>query len=124
MQKNNPTVFVSYSWDDINHQQWVMGLTNELRKQGIDATMDIFETQLQTINLNAMMVSKIKDSDYIVVVLTENYAQKADEMKEGVGFETLLTMPYLRENIWRINSRCKKIYSSTSRKITLTFGAI
>jgi hypothetical protein len=102
MQKKNPTVFVSYSWDSKTHQQWVLNLTNELRRKGIDATMDVFETQLQTVNLNAMMVSKIKNSDYIVIVLTENYAQKADELKGGVGFETILTIPYLRENLGKL----------------------
>ncbi|GAB6152940.1 hypothetical protein JCM17380_16900 [Desulfosporosinus burensis] len=102
MQKKNPTVFVSYSWDNLTHQQWVLNLTNELRRKGIDATMDVFETQLETVNLNAMMISKIKNSDYIVIILTENYAQKADGLKGGVGFETLLTMPYLRDNLGKL----------------------
>jgi len=102
MQKTNPTAFVSYSWDSKEHQQWIISLTNDLRKQGIDASNDVFITQMQTVNLNAMMISRIKNSDYIVIVLTENYAQKADEIKGGVGFETILTMPYLRENLGKL----------------------
>lgn len=102
MQKNNPTAFISYSWDSKEHQQWIINLTNDLRKQGVDASNDVFITQMQTINLNTMMVSRIKNSDYIVIVLTENYAQKADEIKGGVGFETILTMPYLRENLGKL----------------------
>ncbi len=102
MKKDNPTVFVSYSWDSKNHQQWVLNLTNKLRRKGVDATMDVFETQSKTVNLNHMMVSKIKNSDYIVIILTENYAQKADESHGGVGFETILTMPYLRENLSKL----------------------
>jgi hypothetical protein len=102
MQQENIKAFVSYSWDSKGHQQWVLDLTNDLRKKGINATMDIFETQLQTINLNTMMVSKIKSCDYIIIVLTENYAKKADDLKGGVGFETMLTMPYLRENIGKL----------------------
>ncbi|MGD9567049.1 MAG: toll/interleukin-1 receptor domain-containing protein [Sedimentibacter sp.] len=102
MQQENIKAFVSYSWDSKSHQQWVLDLTNDLRKKGINATMDIFETQLQTINLNTMMVSKIKSCDYIIIVLTENYAKKADDLKGGVGFETILTMPYLRENMGKI----------------------
>ena len=102
MQKDNPNVFMSYSWDNNTHQQWVLKLTNDLRLKGINATMDVFETQLQTVNLNTMMISKIKNSDYIIIVLTENYAKKADDLKGGVGFETILTMPYLKENLGKI----------------------
>lgn len=102
MKNDNPTVFVSYSWDNKNHQQWVLNLTNKLRRKGVDATIDVFETQTKTVNLNLMMVSKIKNSDYIVIILTENYAQKADESQGGVGFETILTMPYLRGNLSKL----------------------
>lgn len=45
------TALVSYSWDSPEHQEWVMSFTNRLRGNGIDATMDILETQKKTINL-------------------------------------------------------------------------
>lgn len=99
MDKKKPVVFVSYSWDSIEHQQWVLRITNELRKKGIVATMDVFETQNQTVNLNKMMITNIKDSDYIVIVLTEGYAEKSDSFQGGVGFETVLTIPYIKENL-------------------------
>jgi hypothetical protein len=99
MIKKHPTAFVSYSWDSIEHQEWVFQFTNKLRnKGGVDADIDKFQTQAATINLNSMMISNIRDKDYIILVLTENYAKKADELKGGVGFETLLTMPLIMEN--------------------------
>lgn len=62
-----------------------MGIrTNKrIKKKGINASMDVFETQLQTVNLNTMMVSKIKNSGYIVIVLTENYANKLQPIITG-----------------------------------------
>ena len=98
MNEKHKKVFISYSWDSESHQQWVFDLMNRLRDHGIDATMDIVQTQNNTLNLNAMMVSGIRDNDHIIVVLTENYASKADKLEGGVGFETLLTMPLLLQN--------------------------
>ncbi len=98
MQRSNPKVFVSYSWDSREHQHWVIRLTNALRKNGVDASMDAFITQAGTVNLNMMMISQIKSCDYIIVVLTENYALKADEIQGGVGYETILTASYIQEN--------------------------
>jgi len=35
-------------------------LATKLRENGVDATIDKFETQSKTVNLNRMMVEKIK----------------------------------------------------------------
>jgi TIR domain len=94
----NKRVFISYSWDSVEHQQWVMFFANELRKKGIDAEVDVFETQLKSTNINKMMVEKVRKSDVIIIVLTENYANKADSFEGGVGFESQLTLPLLTEN--------------------------
>jgi TIR domain len=98
MEKDRKTVFISYSWDSKQHQQWVLNLMNQLRRKGIDATMDIIETQSGTVNLNTMMVSNMRNKDYVIIVLTENYAKKSNELQGGVGFETILSLPILRRN--------------------------
>ncbi|ENY99808.1 hypothetical protein HMPREF1092_02944 [Clostridium thermobutyricum] len=61
--------------------------------------MDLFETQQGTVNLNQMMIKNIKDSDYVVIVLTEEYAKKSDGFQGGVGFETMLTIPDIKNNL-------------------------
>lgn len=91
-------VFISYSWDSNNHQEWVLHLVNQLRKKGINATADVFETQIKSIHLPQMMVDKIRESDFIIVVLSEDYAKKADQSRGGVGFESRLLLPLLMEN--------------------------
>ncbi|WP_400245581.1 toll/interleukin-1 receptor domain-containing protein [Niallia sp. JL1B1071] len=91
-------VFISYSWDSEEHQEWVLYLANRLREKGLIADTDIFETQEKSVHLNRMMVEKVRDSDYIIIVLTENYASKADNFEGGVGFESQLTLPLLMEN--------------------------
>lgn len=91
------TAFISYSWDGPAHEQWIRSLVNDLRSQGgVDATCDQFEVQDKTVNLNKMMINAIRDNDYVIVVLTSSYAQRADDFQGGVGFETMLSLPALR----------------------------
>jgi hypothetical protein len=92
------TAFISYSWDSEGHKQWVMDLTNLLRRNRVDAKIDRFITQSSTTNLNTMMITNIKNNDFIIVVLTEKFAEKADNLQGGVGFENALSLPILLEN--------------------------
>ncbi|MFB5284662.1 toll/interleukin-1 receptor domain-containing protein [Peribacillus sp. Hz7] len=96
MQRQHKKVFVSYSWDSSDHQAWIRYFTNELRGRGVDANCDQFILQRQTKNLNQMMIEGIRDNDYVIYVLTENYKNKADDFQGGVGFEQLLSLPIVR----------------------------
>ncbi|MGG4443721.1 toll/interleukin-1 receptor domain-containing protein [Brevibacillus fortis] len=98
MEEKTYSAFISYSWDSDLHQQWVFKLMNKLRENGVDAKIDLVETQKGTTNLNEMMVTNMMDKDYIIMVLTENYAKKANSFQGGVGFETMLSLPILRRN--------------------------
>lgn len=100
--EKSPSAFISYSWDSKEHMEWVAGLVNLLRDNDIDATADVFETQKGTTNLYSMMVKNIRDKDYTIIVLTPEYAKKADELKGGVGFETSMLIPLIQENVQKI----------------------
>ncbi|MDU1005457.1 MAG: toll/interleukin-1 receptor domain-containing protein [Clostridium butyricum] len=86
----SPKVFISYSWDNDLHKDWIVMLTNNLRKQGIDANFDRGVIQKGTINLNRMMIENLRDNDFIIVVMTKNYKERAEGYKGGVGLETML----------------------------------
>ncbi|GAE36692.1 toll/interleukin-1 receptor domain-containing protein [Halalkalibacter akibai] len=98
MEERTRKAFISYSWDNEEHKQWVMDLVSNLRRNGIEASFDRYITQSSTVNLNQMMITNMKDTDYIVIVLTEQYAEKANSFQGGVGFETLLSLPLLQEH--------------------------
>lgn len=98
MQTEREKIFVSYSWDSQEHQEWIAHLVRRLRNEGYNATYDQYITSQNTINLNRMMVEHIKNDDYVIVVVTENYANKADEFTGGVGFETELLLSVINEN--------------------------
>jgi len=98
----HPKVFISYSWDSEQHKDWVSALTTELRRVGIDAEIDRHITQKETVNLDRMMIEKIRDADFTIIVLTENYAQKAEDFSGGVGYETNLLIKYITGNLNKI----------------------
>ncbi|MDU1005459.1 MAG: metallophosphoesterase [Clostridium butyricum] len=100
--KKPPKIYISYSWDDEVHKNWVITLMNKLRENGIDANMDVSIIQSETVNVNQMMIQNIRDSDFIIIVLTENYAQRANAYIGGVGRETKLIENELADNLKRI----------------------
>jgi hypothetical protein len=114
--EKSPSAFVSYSWDCEEHKEWVGGLVNLLRDNDVDASADFFETQKGTTNLYSMMVKNIRDKDYTIIVLTPEYAKKADALQGGVGFETSMLIPLIQENLQKIIPiiRCNE---NTSRAI-------
>ena len=98
----NPKVFISYSWDSKEHEEWVMKFYATLRENGIDAKLDKFETQDKTVNLNHMMVKNIRDNDYTIVIMTDKYAEKANQLSGGVGTETQMLYNYILTNTNKI----------------------
>ncbi|MGI8380432.1 SEFIR domain-containing protein [Priestia megaterium] len=99
MQTERKTAFISYSWDSPEHEQWVIDLTNKLRMQGgVDAKCDKFKLYTETTDMNAMMVEQVQRNDYVIIVLTEGYANKAPQIQTGVGFETMLITPMLQHS--------------------------
>lgn len=83
-------IFISYSWDSEEHQQWVKKFADELEVyEEFHVTLDQYDLDTTT-DKNRFMEEAVYDSDLIIVVCTENYAKKADNRKGGVGIETLL----------------------------------
>lgn len=91
-------VFISYSWDSDDHQEWIAHLVRSLRMEGYDANYDQNITSDSTVNLNRMMVEEIRDNDFIILVITEKYAEKADSFSGGVGFESELLLSLVNNN--------------------------
>ena len=86
-----PSCFISYSWDSDEHQRWVRGLAGQLRLHGIDAHFDQFELKAGS-DLTAYMEQMVRGCDYVILVCTPNYADRADRGVGGVGYEkTIVT---------------------------------
>jgi hypothetical protein len=88
VSKKRKTVFISYSWDNPEHQDWVLNLAKDLMsKYGLNVILDQFELSAGK-DLTFFMESSIEKADKVLVILTPNYKNKAEERKSGVGYET------------------------------------
>ena len=81
-------VFVSYAWEDEEHNSKIISFVDFLRKKGFDASMDKKDSQKESaVNFNKLMVNGIQNSDKVIVVLSKNYKLKADGFEGGVWQE-------------------------------------
>lgn len=84
--EQQPKVFISYSWEDDAHKEWVKSFADSLLSDGIDATIDQYDLELGD-RLPHFMEQSIADSDYVLVICTPTYKKKSDARKGGVGYE-------------------------------------
>ena len=81
-----PRVFISYSWEEDAHQEWVRSLADKLLWGGIDVRIDQYDTTHGD-RLPQFMEQEITASDYVLIICTPAYKVKADNRKSGVGYE-------------------------------------
>ncbi len=81
-----PRIFISYSHETKEHDSWVEELAAELRRNGVDATLDTWD-MTPGLDMTVFMESQIRDSDFVVLVCTPTYAQKSNIPHGGVGYE-------------------------------------
>ncbi|HBT5339637.1 TPA: TIR domain-containing protein, partial [Klebsiella pneumoniae] len=91
-------VFISYSWDNQEHKEWVLNLANQLSEyEEIHVTLDQYDLDT-SVDKNYFMEKGAFDSDIILIIITPNYAQKSNNRTGGVGIEaTLLSSRYWDE---------------------------
>lgn len=82
----NPKAFISYSWDDDPHKEWVLHLATDLRKDGVETILDQWHA-VPGDQLPAFMEREIRENDYVLIICTPNYKLKSDQRKGGVGYE-------------------------------------
>lgn len=91
--KDQKPIFISYSWDNQDHEDHVFSFADELRKNGFPVDIDKTISQRQTsTNFNQMMHEAFMQSDQIIVVLSKGYKIKADSFSGGVGTEYRLIL--------------------------------
>jgi hypothetical protein len=106
------SAFISYSWDDDAHRDWVRALAERLRADGIDVSIDRWAT-VPGDQLSAFMERAIRDNRFVVIVCTPRYKHRSDAREGGVGYEgDIMTaevmtsqnhrkfIPVLRSGVW------------------------
>ncbi|MFM4857220.1 toll/interleukin-1 receptor domain-containing protein [Aeromonas hydrophila] len=93
-----PKVFISYSHDSQEHKKWILELATRLRSSGIDAIIDQWELRPGD-DLPHFMETHLADADYVVMVCTDKYVEKANSGTGGVGYEKMIITADLLSNI-------------------------
>ena len=94
----NPKVFISYSHDSPEHKQWVSELAAQLRRNGVDATLDQWDLGLGH-DVTRFMERGIVDADRVLVICTDKYVSKANADEGGVGYERMIVNAELVQNL-------------------------
>ena len=88
-QMENPKAFISYSWSNPQHEQWVIDLATELRQAGVNVILDKWDLR-EGHDAIVFMEKMVTDPEIrkVIIVSDRVYAQKADSREGGVGTET------------------------------------
>lgn len=81
-----PKCFISYSWDSTSHKDWVRFLCEQLQKNGVHTYLDQWDVSLGD-QLPEFMETSIRESDFVLLICTNNFAIKANAGQGGVGYE-------------------------------------
>jgi TIR domain len=81
-----PKAFISYSWDNDPHRDWVKAFGTRLRSDGVNVTLDQWHLQLGD-QLPAFMERAVRENDYVLIVCTPTYADRSNRRVGGVGYE-------------------------------------
>jgi hypothetical protein len=93
-----PKVFLSYSHDSEPHKRWALQLAKDLRLKGVEAILDQWDLGLGQ-DMAAFMERGIVEASRVLMICSENYVQKAEKGRGGVGYERLIVTAELLENI-------------------------
>lgn len=96
----NPKLFISYSWSNPEHEEWVVQLAEELVENGVDVKLDKWDLK-EGHDAYAFMESMVTDDNInkVIVVCDKTYAQKADKRKGGVGTEAQIISQNVYEQV-------------------------
>lgn len=95
--EGHPVVFVSYSWDSKEHEEWVLKLSTDLASKGIFVLLDKYLEDGSM--LPVFMDLGIERADKVLVIGTPRYRFKCYEPASGVAFEECIIRASICQNI-------------------------
>jgi hypothetical protein len=98
----SPRVFISYSHDSEEHRRRVLELVQQLRRDGIDAWLDQFETSPAQ-GWPRWLDEQVQSANFLVLVCTEPFrrhfeGRETADRYRGVKYEALITQQLLYES--------------------------
>lgn len=91
-----PTVFISYAWED-DVKKWVHRFASSLCSDGVDVKLDQWDMALGD-HVTQFMERSIRENDFVLIICTPLYKEKADNRQGGVGYEGHIITGEVYEN--------------------------
>lgn len=97
---SEPKLFISYCWSSPEHEGWVLRLGTELRENGVDVILDKWDLK-EGNDANAFMEKMVSDEEIkkVILVIDEQYSDRANSRKGGVGTETQIISAEVYESV-------------------------
>ncbi len=94
-----PKLFISYSWSNATHEQWIVDLATNLRESGIDVILDKWDLK-EGHDAYAFMEKMVSDKNIgkVAIISDQVYSEKADGRHGGVGTETQIISREIYDN--------------------------
>jgi hypothetical protein len=94
-----PRAFLSYSWDGRDHQRWTAKFAERLQgESGVEIIFDGWHLKPGDDKLH-FMEQAVAESNFVVVVCTPTYAERANKRQGGVGYESMVITSELAEHM-------------------------
>ena len=93
-----PKCFISYSWDNDKNKEWVRNLATNLQDSGVQTFLDQWDVH-PGMDLTKYIETCIRESDFVLLICTSNFAKKANTGKGGVGYEKSIVTGEIFKNI-------------------------
>ena len=96
---DRPVAFMSYSWDNKEHEGWVRALATRLTEEGgVNVILDKWHLRFG-MDKTFLMEESVENSNFVLVICTPQYAKKANKRSGGVGYEAMIITGELADDI-------------------------
>jgi hypothetical protein len=100
MSTSPPRVFISYSHDSAEHEDRVLALCDRLRADGVDASIDRYESSPPQ-GWPLWMESQISEADFVLAVCTKTYMRRVMHKEEpNVGHGVMWESAIIRNHLY------------------------
>lgn len=95
-----PKLFISYSWTDQPHMDWVMQLATDLRRYGVESIIDRWHLK-EGQDAHSFMEQMVRADEVnkAVLVCDRNYVERANKREGGVGAESQIITSEIFGNV-------------------------
>lgn len=92
-------IFISYSWGNKEHQDWIVNLGTRLMSDTVDVILDRWSLK-DGHDIHSFMEEMVNSDDIfrVLIICNSKYKEKANEREGGVGTETQIISPKLYSN--------------------------